>query len=100
MLADLPLADLRAYRPDVAEPDDFDSFWTEQLAAARSHRAEPVFTLTDSPVRHADVYDVPFAGHGGNPIRGWLLAPRSEAPGAAMIVEFIGYGGGRGHPFD
>ncbi len=100
MLADLPLADLRAYRPDVAEPDDFDSFWTEQLAAARSHRAEPVFTLTDSPVRHADVYDVTFAGHGGNPIRGWLLAPRSEVPGAAMIVEFIGYGGGRGHPFD
>ena len=55
MLADLPLTDLRGYRPDVAEPADFDSFWTEQLGAARAHRAEPAFTLTDSPVRHAEV---------------------------------------------
>src|ERR1700722_15941310 len=100
MLADLPLADLRGYRPDVAEPADFDRFWTDQLAAARGHRAEPAFTLTDSPVRHAEVYDVTFPGHGGNPISGWLLAPRAEVPGAAVVVEFIGYGGGRGDPFD
>src|ERR1700722_697114 len=100
MLADLPLTDLRGYRPDVAEPADFDRFWAEQLAAARAHRAEPAFTLTESPVRHAEVYDVTFPGHGGNPISGWLLVPRTEAPGAAVIVEFIGYGGGRGHPFD
>jgi cephalosporin-C deacetylase len=100
MLADLPLADLRDYRPEVAEPADFDRFWTDQLTAARAHRAEPAFTLTDSPVRHAQVYDVTFPGHGGNPISGWLLAPRAEVPGAAVIVEFIGYGGGRGHPFD
>lgn len=100
MLADLPLTDLRDYRPEVAEPADFDRFWTDQLTAARAHRAEPAFTLTDSPVRHAQVYDVTFPGHGGNPISGWLLAPRAEVPGAAVIVEFIGYGGGRGHPFD
>ena len=100
MLADLPLADLRDYRPEVAEPADFDRFWTDQLTAARAHRAEPAFTLTDSPVRHAQVYDVTFPGHGGNPISGWLLAPRAEVPDAAVIVEFIGYGGGRGHPFD
>ena len=77
MLADLPLADLRGYRPDVAEPADFDRFWTDQLTAARAHRAEPAFTLTDSPVQHAQVYDVTFPGHGGNPIGGWLLGMRN-----------------------
>ena len=27
MLADLPLAELRDYAPEVAEPADFDDFW-------------------------------------------------------------------------
>ena len=28
---DLPLAELESYRPDVAEPDDFDAFWSATL---------------------------------------------------------------------
>ena len=54
MLADLPLTDLRGYRPDVAEPADFDSFWTEQLAAARAHRTEPSFIADRLAIRHAE----------------------------------------------
>jgi len=100
MLADLPLAELRRYRPDVAEPADFDAFWADQLAAARAAGSEPEFTAVPSPVRHAAVYDVTFAGHGGDPIKGWLLDPHHGAPGAGLIVEFVGYGGGRGDPFD
>jgi len=100
MLADLPLADLRGYRPDVREPADFDQFWSGQLAAARAARGEPAFTAADSQIRHAAVYDVTFPGYGGDAIRGWLLAPRHDVAGAAVIVEFVGYGGGRGDPFD
>lgn len=100
MLADLPLADLRAYRPDVEEPADFDEFWADQLAAARAMGTEPAFDRADSPARHADVFDVTFAGHGGDPVKGWLLDPHRADPDAAMIVEFVGYGGGRGDPFD
>jgi len=36
MLADLPLSELHGYVPDVAEPADFDEFWSGQLAAARA----------------------------------------------------------------
>ncbi len=100
MLADLPLSELRSYRPEVAEPADFDEFWAGQLAAARSQGAGASFTAADSPVRHAAVYDVTFPGYGGDPIKAWLLAPRQVTPGAAVIVEFVGYGGGRGDPFD
>src|SRR2546430_1056547 len=35
MLSDLGLAELRQYRPDVAEPADFDEFWASELTAAR-----------------------------------------------------------------
>jgi cephalosporin-C deacetylase len=100
MLADLPLSELRTYRPDVAEPEDFDGFWADQLAAARGHGGGPSFVVADSSVQHAAVYDVTFPGYGGDPIKGWLLAPHRGSPSAALIVEFVGYGGGRGHPFD
>jgi cephalosporin-C deacetylase len=104
MLADLPQSELRDYRPDVAEPADFADFWATQLAAARAHVAGPSFAVVGSQVRHAAVHDVTFAGHGGDPIKGWLLEPHSatddEAAGRPVIVEFVGYGGGRGDPFD
>ena len=32
---DLPLDELRAYAPALAEPADFDAFWQETLARAR-----------------------------------------------------------------
>ncbi len=100
MLVDLPLSELRGYRPDVAEPADFDEFWADQLATARAQGGGPSFTAVDSPARHATVYDVTFSGYGGDPIKGWLLTPGQEAPDAAIIVEFVGYGGGRGDPLD
>jgi cephalosporin-C deacetylase len=100
MLADLPLSELRRYAPEVAEPADFDEFWAGQLGAAREHSAEPSFRAMESPARHATVYDVTFAGYAGDPIKAWLLDPHRAAQDAAIIVEYVGYGGGRGHPLD
>src|SRR6202042_712471 len=50
--------------------------------------------------RTAGVFAVRFPGYGGEPVRGWLLVPREFAPNPVMVVQFIGYGGGRGTPFD
>ena len=100
MFVDLPLTELRAYRPDVLEPADFDAFWADQLAAARVHDVGPEFVPVATPIRHADVFDVTFPGHGGDPIKGWLLLPHRAAPEPVFVVEFIGYGGGRGDPLD
>src|SRR5262245_47187489 len=100
MLVDLPLAELRRYVPDVAEPAEFASFWAGQVESARAHGGEASFAPADSRIRPPDVFDVPFPGHGGDPIKGWLIDPRHSDPGSAVIVEFIGYGGGRGDPFD
>jgi cephalosporin-C deacetylase len=100
LLFDLPQPELERYRPEVAEPADFVDFWRKELADARAHPLDATFTQVDTAVRHAQVYDVSYAGHGGETIKGWLLVPHRLAPNPAMVVEFIGYGGGRGLPVE
>ena len=51
-------------------------------------------------IRSAEVYDVSFAGHGGARISGWLLVPHELDADVPVIVEFVGYQGGRGVPAD
>jgi cephalosporin-C deacetylase len=100
MLIDAPLAELEVYRPQVAEPADFDQFWQEELAAVQQRPLDGEFVPVASRLTHADIFDVRFAGYGGNPIKGWLLVPHVLADRPSMVVEFIGYGGGRGSTLD
>ncbi|HOU42286.1 MAG TPA: alpha/beta fold hydrolase [Promineifilum sp.] len=100
MLFDLPLEELQTYRPPRPEPADFDAFWAAALAAARATPAAATFTPIDAGLRLIDVDDVSFRGYGGQPIRGWLLRPRGVDGPRPCVVEYIGYGGGRGHPHD
>jgi cephalosporin-C deacetylase len=100
MFVDLPLEELREYRPKVAEPADFDDFWARQVSMARAVEGAPVCTPIASSITHSDVFDVTFPGHGGVPVKAWLLVPHEPVPDAAVIVEYTGYGGGRGNPLD
>ena len=107
MLFDLPLSELRAYKPQREEPPDFDAFWTQTLADARSFPRSATFDRIDAGLATIDVFDLTFAGFGGQPIKGWFLAPHDLAasPYATdgrlpCLVEYIGYGGGRGRPVD
>lgn len=98
MLFDLPLDQLRDYRPALSEPADLESFWASTLAEARGHELAAEFApVADSLLRTVDVFDVSFAGYGGDRIAAWLLLPkqRSGVP-LPCVVQFIGYGGGRG----
>jgi cephalosporin-C deacetylase len=100
-LSDLPLADLRTYSPDVAEPADFDAFWARTLTEAAGHPLEATFTPVDQPLRVLESFDVTFNGFGGDPIKGWLHLPRTRgAERLPCVVEYLGYGGGRGHVHD
>ncbi|MFD0744337.1 acetylxylan esterase [Phytohabitans flavus] len=100
VFADLPLDKLRAYQPERSEPADFRAFWTTTLDAARAAATPATFTPLDSGLSTVDVYDVTFSGFGGHPIKAWFLAPRGAAGPLPCVVEFIGYGGGRGRPLD
>ncbi len=107
MLFDLPLSELRTYKPEREEPADFDAFWARTLADARSHPLAARFEPVDAGLVTVQVEDVTFSGFGGQPIKGWFLAPRDAAASPyakngrlPCVVEFIGYGGGRGRPLD
>ena len=100
MNTDLDEAALRAYRSTQTEPDDFDDFWRRTLAEAREHdldvQAEPV----DTGLTTVDVLDVSFRGADGQRVRAWLRVPAGAAASGELlptVVEFVGYGGGRGH---
>lgn len=98
-LFDLPLDELHTYSSASAEPHDFDEFWSATLAEARTHDLDARFELrTDTGLTTVDVYDVTFAGFGGHPVKGWLVMPSGTTRPLPLIVEFIGYGGGRGLP--
>jgi cephalosporin-C deacetylase len=43
-----------------------------------------------------DVYDIHFSGFGGEHVSAWLRVPSGTTGPRPTIVEFVGYGGGRG----
>lgn len=96
---DLPLEQLKVYQPPRTEPGDFDAFWQNTLDEARRFDLNPVFTPYDAALRALEVFDVTFNGYGGQPIKGWLLLPAARAGKLPCVVEYIGYGGGRGLPY-
>ncbi|MFD9025769.1 acetylxylan esterase [Streptomyces parvulus] len=99
-LFDLPLEELRAYRSTSAEPEDFDAFWAETLGETREHELDARFAPVDTGLATVRVYDVTFAGFGGHPVKGWLTLPAAAEEPLPLVVEFLGYGGGRGLPHE
>lgn len=93
---DLPLDELREYRSASAEPEGFDTFWAKTLQEAREHDLDARFEPVRTPLKTVKVYDVTFAGFGGHPIKGWLTLPAWANSPLPTVVEFVGYGGGRG----
>ena len=100
MIFDLPLEQLQKYLPDRVEPADFDGFWAATLADARQYPLGVVFEPIPTGLKFMEVFDVTFHGFGGQPIKAWFLLPRDRSAALPCMVEFIGYGGGRGNPLD
>ncbi|WP_405607872.1 acetylxylan esterase [Streptomyces sp. NBC_01508] len=97
-LFDLPLDELRNYRSQSVEPADFDAFWTSTLAEARTHELDARFAPVATGLSTVEVYDVTFAGFGGHSVKGWFVLPAGTREPLPVVVEFVGYGGGRGLP--
>ncbi|MDZ8274645.1 acetylxylan esterase [Microbacterium aquimaris] len=97
---DLPPHELARYRPDIREPEDFDAFWQSTLAGSRQVGGEILVSPVDSPMTAIDVFDVTFPGFAGDPVKAWLWAPRGATGPLPTIIEYNGYGGGRGLPHE
>lgn len=100
MLTDLPLEELQVFEPDVKQPQDFKDFWDKTLAQARETPAGMSLEPTPTPLETLEYYDVTFPGFNGDSIKGWLAGKPgfTQADPQPVIVEYRGYGGGRGLP--
>ncbi|ROS56487.1 MULTISPECIES: acetylxylan esterase [unclassified Frigoribacterium] len=96
MFTDLPEPALREYRSTQTDPDDFDEFWATTLAETRAHPLDLRVDRVDTGLTTVDVYDVTFAGWAGQPVRAWLRVPAGAEGPLPAVVQFVGYGGGRG----
>ncbi|MFE5095678.1 acetylxylan esterase [Streptomyces sp. NPDC056638] len=99
-LFDLPLEELERYRPALDEPDDFDAFWRETLSEQGDFAPTATFEPVHNGLATIDTYDVTFAGYGGHPVRGWLQLPVTRTGPLPAVVEYLGYGSGRGAPHE
>lgn len=91
----------RADDPDIAEPVDLDDFWARTLDEARNAPAAPASRSAIShPFRLVEIDDLTFPGFGGEPVRAWFVRPRDTGERRPAVVEFVGYGRGRGLPHE
>lgn len=95
---DLPLAELREYRPDVREAPDFDAFWSRTLKADQPIIAREV--AFDNRLTTVETFDVSFSGFDGAPIKAWLHVPAGAREPLPTVVRYHGYSMSRGMPFD
>nr|WP_296076786.1 acetylxylan esterase [uncultured Actinoplanes sp.] len=97
---DLPVSSLETYSPVVFEPGDFDAFWQATLAAANALPVDAEFVAVDALLPGVEIHDVRFTGYGGTRVAGWFLTPANTPGPLPCVVQFIGYGGGRGRPHE
>ena len=97
MFVDLPEDQLREYRSTATEPADFDTFWARTLDEARRHDAPPTLAPVPTPLTTIEVFDVTFPGFAGEPVRAWYRRPAGTTGPLPVVVQYVGYGGGRGH---
>jgi cephalosporin-C deacetylase len=95
---DLPLDELRQYRPHVAEPQDFDEFWRTTLDRECHIDPQPMLTRIQTPINQVEIFDLTFPGFASDAIKGWIMRPRGGREPLPTIVEYVGYNGGRGLP--
>jgi cephalosporin-C deacetylase len=99
---DLPEDQLWDYRIGTAEPEGLDAWWAKRLDEAHAAAAPPTVTrYGEAAYGPVEVYDVEFSGARGDRIRAWFLRPAPANAGPLPVaVTFIGYGGGRGVPYE
>jgi len=94
----MPETALWEHRSTQTEPDDFDAFWAATLDETRAHPIDVRVEAVDTGLTTVDVYDVTFAGWAGQPVRAWLRVPAGATGPLPAVVQYVGYGGGRGAP--
>lgn len=89
-LIDMPLEQLRRYRPAPTRKKDFNDFWAKVIRAALAQPLGLTLRAQKYPARGVRVRRATFDGFEGGRIAAWLLEP--DAPGRhPALVVYHGY---------
>lgn len=97
---DLIQPELGAYQSAVQTPADFKAFWETTIAEARAIGGAVSIEPAATTLKAVEVFDVTFPGFDGHPIKGWLVLPAQRSGRLPLVVQYVGYGGGRGFPHE
>ncbi|HYO84861.1 MAG TPA: acetylxylan esterase [Dermatophilaceae bacterium] len=95
-LFDLASPQLEAHTTDVVAPEDLDAFWAGTVAQALGHRVPTSCLPVVSTLRLVDSFDVTLGGFDGHPVKAWYHRPAGVEARLPVVVQYQGYGGGRG----
>jgi cephalosporin-C deacetylase len=96
---DMPLEQLRQYKPSLYREPDFDEFWDSTISEAVDQPFNAELFPYDLPAEGLQCYAVRFDGFKGGRIAGWYVRPtsRGKFPGICM---YHGYSGRGPRPLD
>jgi cephalosporin-C deacetylase len=96
---DMPLEQLRQYKPSLYREEDFQSFWDSTVSAALQQPLNAELIPYNLPTSALQCYAVRFDGFGGGRIAGWYVRPKSNEISPAVCV-YHGYSGRAPRPLD
>ena len=96
---DMPLEQMRVYKPSLYREADFESYWETTVAEAVKQPLNAELIPYDLPLRSLEAYAVRFDGYKGGRIAGWYVRPaeRGSFPG---VCVYHGYSGRAPRPLE
>jgi cephalosporin-C deacetylase len=96
---DMPLEQLRQYKPSLYREADFQSFWDATISEAIRQPLNAELIPYNLPTRGVQCYAVRFDGFQGGRIAGWYVRPDARGPMPGLCV-YHGYGGCAPRPLE
>ena len=94
MLVDMPLTELKKYKPAQNKQSDFSEFWKETIEISKSMSLDEEINKIDYMIKGFDANKVYYNGFKGSRICGYYLTPNGVGPFPAILF-FHGYGGSK-----
>jgi len=91
-LVDMPLEQLKVYKPALSRRRDFDAFWSATLKAALAQPLNAAVKPHPCPAKGVRVQRASYDGFECGRISGWLLEPETRGRHPALVV-YHGYSG-------
>jgi len=92
-LFDMPLEELKNYKPDLTKESDFEDFWDKTIEESKAQPLNAKLNPVDYPVEQVKVYDLFFDGFKNSRIYGRYVLPKevSKDNKVPVIVMYHGY---------